>query len=191
METYTVTKDMENTFDFGYEATIDMKNKIVKATVYDHDDDDILTMSFIVCDTEHTDISHEKSDSHIIYITGVYCMRNTCFGTDIITSFEEANMGYHIIHELGDIFKNVFPNGVVRLYSDFEFKDLCRKYTDEAVNTSYTLSMSSLPLGVCIDIAKRNIPEFMLYTHDVDAIQEKLQTYHRQYMDELGRNNLE
>jgi len=167
MNTYTVQKKMQSTFDFGYEATVDLTNQHVKAHVYDSEDWDNLVMSFIVCDMPQV-------NTVVIYATGVVCRRSTCFGDKIIGSFDEGHMGVRILRELADVFKEVYPAGEFRLYSHEEFQTVCQKARDIALDASCVLAHTALPKNAVIDIAKGSLPSWTEYTHDPLATSEKL-----------------
>ena len=177
MASYSLKKEMESYFDFGYRVTVDMENSIVRAFVYNQDDHDVITMSFIICDINELQ-DETLTCSHIIYITGVYCNRYTCFGVDTIRSFDEGNIGNHILRELNDIFAIVYPSCEMRLYLDTDFEQVRQKYIKKTLKISCMLNQSVLPLDISIDIAKKNLPTWVSFKHDLDSIQEYLYTLH-------------
>lgn len=166
MAIYTVKKSMQSTFDFGYEATVDPTNKFVKAFVYDKDDHDCLVMSFIACESEDM--------NPVVYATGVVCRRSTCFGDEMIESFDEQQMGEHILREMAKVFETAYPKAELRLYSETDYHDTCRKTQQHALDVSCILAHTELPRNATIDIAKHLVPWWVSYKHDPEAIRNTL-----------------
>lgn len=178
---YTVEKKMKSTFDFGYKATIDLKNQDVKALVYDKDDDDMFVMSFLVCDFPEI-----PGVNPVVYVTGVKCRRSTCFGIEVIETFEDGNMGEHILREMDGVFEKAYPNAELRLYSEDDFKNTCKVAQDYALEMSCVLANTALPTNAVLDIAKRMVPSWTRYKHEPDVIRNKLSTEFIEYIGNPG-----
>lgn len=168
MNTYTVEKKMQSTFDFGHVATVDLTNQYVKAHLYDSEDWDNCVISFTVCDT--------PCMNTVVFATGVFCRRSTCIGDEIYESFDEGNMGARILRELSNVFDDAYPNAEIRLYTDEDFGLLCKKAQDFALGATCALANTSLPKNAIIDIAKGSLPAWTEYKQDPLAISRKLRT---------------
>lgn len=159
--TYTLSKSMENTFDFGYDVTVYTDDNIVKAYVYDKDDFDEFVMSYIVCE------SHNSLFPSVIFITGVVCHRYLCYGTKIIDSFEEGNMGKHILREMKDIFKPIYNDAQILLYSDIDFDTYCNM-----IKAIYV----------------ENAPLWINYKHNNENILDTLHLFHSKFFPKIEDN---
>lgn len=191
---YVITKNMKSSFDFGYTAIVDPDNKIIKANVYDSNDDDIFVLSYIVCDIPDclVDTTTVASSPTIIFITGVLCYRFLCYGLEILDSFETGNMGNHILREMADVFEPIYPNAVVRLYSDIDFANMRNIIMNHSLDISTVLMMNAdIPANAAIDISKQNLPEWISYMHDNAAITQQLQALFPVDMPTLNNEDID
>lgn len=182
---------MKSSFDFGYTVVVDPDSKIVKANVYNRDDDDIFVLSYIVCDIPEGINTAEIASSTIIFITGVLCYRFLSYGLEILDSFEVGDMGDHILREMADVFEPIYPNAVIRLYSDMDFANMRSVVMNHGLDISTILMMNAdIPANAAIDISKQNLPDWISYKHDNVAIRLQLKALFPSDMPTLNNENI-
>jgi hypothetical protein len=157
---FCMKKEMTHTFDFGYTALADPEAGLVKAHVYDNDDDDMVTVSFMVLE--------DGLAQPTVFLTGAACYRFTCLGTDLLVGFEEGRLGDFVLRDLSEVFDLLVPGADVRLFSDLDFLTLRGQAMAAAVGQSVPLC-HCLPAGVAVDIARCALPAWTSYHHDAVA----------------------
>jgi hypothetical protein len=140
------------TTGYGFHAVVDPEECIVKAWLYEYSlrDDDVLVMSYIVCDDT-------------ILLTGIKSYRHVPYVMRVLTSFDDEDIGKLVMRELAYMITYAHPRArTIRIYSDDVFQSLRNKYIHDACHASVALS-AFLPPALAVHAAKYTLPEWTMF----------------------------